>query len=226
MPFDKLKANGFMVRVGWQAMQVKFSMLNPNGALPPIQRPTRAARPMSPHTSLPALIGLTMRFHHRLLAASNLVNHWVERLLLVIGIVISLILFVQVLARYAGHSLSWSEEVGRYLLVATTFLGATVAYKRAHFIGLAGFGARFGLLVEQLITRGLQLLTLGCFGLITWYGVRYTFKAWEQTSTAVQMPMSLPISVLPLSGAIFLLHILTDITRRKDTGAADEETGS
>ncbi len=167
-----------------------------------------------------------MSLHHRLLAASNVVNHWVERLLLLIGIVISLILFVQVLARYAGHSLSWSEEVGRYLLVATTFLGATVAYKRAHFIGLAGFGARFGLLVEQLITRGLQLLTLGCFGLITWYGVRYTFKAWEQTSTAVQMPMSLPISVLPLSGAIFLLHILTDITRRNKPAAAEEEAES
>lgn len=156
-----------------------------------------------------------MRFHQRLMAVSDQLNHWVERLLLLAGVTISLILFAQVLARYAGHSLSWSEEIGRYLLVATTFLGATVAYKRAHFIGLAGFGARFGRVVEQLITRSLQALTLGCFGLITWYGVIYTLKSWDQTSTAIQMPMSLPISVVPLSGAIFLVHILTDMTRRK-----------
>lgn len=162
-------------------------------------------------------------FHHHLLAVSDRVNHWVERVLLLIGIVISLILFAQVLARYAGHSLSWSEEVGRYLLVATTFLGATVAYKRAHFIGLAGFGARFGLLMEQLIMRFLQALTLGCFGLITWYGVIYTLKSWDQTSTAVQMPMALPVSVVPLSGAIFLLHILTDMTRRKAAAAPAAE---
>jgi len=155
-----------------------------------------------------------MNLHHRLLAVSNVVNHWVERFLLLLGVVISLILFAQVIARYSGNSLSWSEEVGRYLLVATTFLGATVAYKRAHFIGLAGFGARFGRLVEKLIFRGLQLLTLGCFGLVTGYGVIYTLKAWEQTSTAVQMPMSLPISVLPISGAIFLLHVLTDLSKR------------
>ena len=102
-----------------------------------------------------------MSIHHRLLAISNVVNHWVERFLLLVGVVISVILFAQVVARYSGNSLSWSEEVGRYLLVATTFLGATVAYKRAHFIGLAGFGARFGRLVEKLIFRGLQLLTLG-----------------------------------------------------------------
>lgn len=163
-----------------------------------------------------------MSIHHRLLAVSDFVNHWVERFLLLVGVVISLILFAQVLARYSGHSLSWSEEVGRYLLVATTFLGATVAYKRAHFIGLAGFGARFGRLVEQLIFRGLQLLTLGCFGLITWYGVVYTLKAWEQTSTAVQMPMSLPISVLPVSGLIFLIHVLTDLSKRYNP-AGDED---
>jgi TRAP-type C4-dicarboxylate transport system permease small subunit len=169
-----------------------------------------------------------MNMHHRLLALSDVVNRWVERFLLLVGVVISFVLFAQVIARYAGHSLSWSEEVGRYLLVATTFLGATVAYKRAHFIGLAGFGARFGRLVEKLIFRGLQLLTLGCFGLITWYGVIYTLKAWEQTSTAVQMPMSLPISVLPISGAIFLIHVLTDLTKRHssklDDSAADEDS--
>jgi TRAP-type transport system small permease protein len=164
-----------------------------------------------------------MSFHHRLLATSDWLNHWVERLLLLAGVTISLILFVQVLARYAGHSLSWSEEIGRYLLVATTFLGATVAYKRAHFIGLAGFGARFGLLVERLITRSLQALTLGCFGLITWYGVIYTLKSWDQTSTAIQMPMSLPVAAVPVSGAIFLIHILTDMTRRKSAPKPTDE---
>jgi TRAP-type C4-dicarboxylate transport system permease small subunit len=45
--------------------------------------------------------------------------------------------------------------------------------------------------------------------------VIYTVNAWDQTSTAVQMPMSLPISVVPLSGAIFLLHILADMTKSK-----------
>jgi TRAP-type C4-dicarboxylate transport system permease small subunit len=156
-----------------------------------------------------------MSVSHQLQLYSERINDLVEKLLLVAGVAISVILFAQVLARYLGHSLSWSEELGRYLLVATTFLGATVAYKRAHFIGLAGFGARLGLLFEQFIVRGLQALTLGCFGLITWYGVIYTVNSWDQTSTAVQMPMSLPIAVVPLCGAIFLLHILADMTKSK-----------
>jgi TRAP-type C4-dicarboxylate transport system permease small subunit len=146
---------------------------------------------------------------------SERVNALVEKLLLVAGISISIILFIQVLARYLGSSLSWSEEVGRYLLIAITFLGATVAYKRANFIGLTGFGAKLGPFVEQAIVRLLQLLTLACFSLITWFGVFYTVNSWEQTSTAVQMPMSIPLSVIPLSGVVFLLHVLADMTKQK-----------
>lgn len=153
-----------------------------------------------------------MKLHPLLVTLSDGVNRVVEWLLLTIGVAFSLILFAQVVARYSGHSLSWSEEVGRYLLVATSFFGATVAYKRAEFIGLAGLGARFGRVIERGIVRLLQWLTLACFGLITWYGVGYTLKAWDQTSSAVQMPMSLPISVLPISAAIFLLHVLVDLT--------------
>lgn len=154
-----------------------------------------------------------MNLHNRLLDVSDRVNRLVEHLLLIIGVAFSIILFAQVVARYMGHSLSWSEEIGRYLLVATTFLGSTVAYKRAHFIGLAGFGAKFGHFIERAIVRLLQVLTLACFGFITWFGVGYTLKAWDQMSIAVQMPMSIPIAVLPLSGAIFLLHVLVDLTK-------------
>ena len=156
-----------------------------------------------------------MRLSHGLQRLSEQVNVLMEKLLLLAGIAIAIILFIQVLARYLGSSLSWSEEVGRYLLITITFLGATVAYKRANFIGLAGFGARLGPFIEQAIVRLLQVLTLACFGLITWFGALYTLNSWEQTSTAVQMPMSIPLSVIPLSGVVFLLHVLADMSKRK-----------
>ena len=54
---------------------------------------------------------------------SEAINTLVEKVLFVIGAVICLILFAQVISRYAGASLGWSEEVSRYLLVAITFLG-------------------------------------------------------------------------------------------------------
>src|SRR5674476_1078766 len=93
-----------------------------------------------------------MRLSHWLQRISVQVNILMEKLLLLAGIAIAIILFIQVLARYLGSSLSWSEEVGRYLLITITFQGATVAYKRANFIGLAGFGARLGPFIEQALS--------------------------------------------------------------------------
>lgn len=140
-------------------------------------------------------------------------NALVEKLLLVIGTTICLILFAQVFWRYAGSSLGWSEEVSRHLLVAITFLGSTAAYRRAGFIGLRGVGQWLGPRVEKTILFLLQLLTLSCFALICWFGVIYTVKAWEHTSASLQIPMAVPFAVIPLAALILLLHVLADMEK-------------
>ena len=145
--------------------------------------------------------------------ASRTVNTVVEKVLMATGAVICLILFAQVVARYAGASLGWSEEVSRHLLVAITFLGGTVAYKRASFIGLKGFGHRLGPFVERAIVVLLQLMTLGCFALIAWFGAIYTVKAAEHTTASLQIPMAVPFAVIPVAAVIFVLHVLADIAR-------------
>ncbi len=144
---------------------------------------------------------------------SQAINAVAEQALFVIGAAICLILFAQVVFRYAGASLGWSEEVSRHLLVAITFLGGTVAYKRASFIGLQGFGHQLGATVQRVIVAGLQLLTLACFALIAWFGAAYAVKAAEQSSASLQIPMAIPFSVIPLASAIFIVHVLADLSR-------------
>jgi len=146
-------------------------------------------------------------------AASKAINACVEKVLFVIGAVICVILFAQVLFRYAGASLGWSEEVSRHLLVAITFLGGTVAYKRVSFIGLRGFGHLFGPVIQRIIVVSLQALTLGLFLLIAWFGAAYTVKAAEHTSSALQIPMAIPYAVIPLAAVIFVIHVLADMAR-------------
>jgi TRAP-type C4-dicarboxylate transport system permease small subunit len=146
-------------------------------------------------------------------AISQSINRAVEKLLLLIGASICIILFAQVIFRYAGASLGWSEEVSRHLLVAITFLGGTAAYKRASFIGLKGFGHSLGPAIQAGITVALQLLTLTLFGVIAWFGAVYTLKAWEHTSSALLIPMSIPFAVIPIAALILVVHVLADITQ-------------
>ncbi len=144
---------------------------------------------------------------------SDAINIVAEKVLLVFGAAICIILFAQVVSRYAGESLGWSEEVSRHLLVAITFLGGTVAYKRASFIGLEGFGHYLGAIVQGAIVVALQVLTLATFGLIAWFGTAYTIKAAAQTSASLQIPMAIPFSVIPVASVIFIIHVLADLTR-------------
>ncbi len=139
------------------------------------------------------------------------VNAVVEKLLLAIGGSICLILFAQVIFRYFGASLGWSEEVSRHLLVAITFLGGTAAYKRMSFIGLKGIGHSLGRSFQQFIVVALQVATLGCFCILAWFGTEYTIKAWEHTTASLQIPMSIPFAVIPVSAMVFIVHVLADM---------------
>jgi len=149
---------------------------------------------------------------------SGALNAAVEKLLMVVGGAICVILFAQVAFRYAGYSLGWSEEVSRHLLVAITFLGGTVAYKRASFIGLQGIGHRFGPAFQRAMVFALQLLTLACFALIAWFGAGYTIKAAEHTSASLQIPMSIPYAVIPIASIIFIVHVLADMAATRGSG--------
>lgn len=142
---------------------------------------------------------------------STAVNAVVEKILFVYGTAICLILFAQVIFRYAGASLGWSEEISRYLLVSITFLGGSVAYRRTSFIGLKGFGHRLGPVIQRAIVISLQGLTLACFSFFAWFGAVYTLKAWDQSWSSLPLPMSLPFAVIPVGSVIFIIHILADL---------------
>ncbi len=150
---------------------------------------------------------------------SRWINTIVEKLLMVIGGSICLILFAQVIFRYIGASLGWSEEVSRHLLVAITFLGGTAAYKRMSFIGLKGIGHSLGRSAQQLIVVSLQVATLGCFCILAWFGTAYTITAWEHTTASLQIPMSIPFAVIPVSAMVFIVHVLADMATTFERGA-------
>jgi TRAP-type C4-dicarboxylate transport system permease small subunit len=57
----------------------------------------------------------------------------------------------------------------------------------------------------------LQLLTLSCFSILAWFGTSYTIKAWEHTTSSLQIPMSIPFAVIPLSALVFIVHVLADM---------------
>lgn len=119
------------------------------------------------------------------------------------------IIFSQVVARYVfRQSLSWSEEVGRYVFVWITFLGLAAAFKSGSHVAL-------DLLVKSLgpawrrkleILNGILVVLLASS--LLWSGVRLLEFGMRQRSPALGIPMAWVYIVEPVSGAILLYFSL------------------
>ncbi|MBP3731314.1 MAG: TRAP transporter small permease [Mailhella sp.] len=131
------------------------------------------------------------------------------------------VIFAQVVARYAfQHSLSWSEEIGRYIFVWITFLGMVLAYK-------AGAHVALDLLLSHMRGAPKKLLKLVNVALVIVLASGIFISALAlfelgtmQESPALELPMHWVYSVIPVSGILLLYYALRDfwacLTQREE----------
>ena len=124
----------------------------------------------------------------------------------------AVLIFAQVLARYAfGNSLTWSEEVGRYIFVWMSFLGmATAIREKAHVAldillqHLTGVSKR-----AVVLFNGLRLLFLS--GALTASGFFLVQYGMLQNSSAVRLPMHFVYAVIPFSGVLMFYYAFREM---------------
>lgn len=139
--------------------------------------------------------------------ASRGVNTGAEVAVAGLGSAMVLVVIAQVFARYVfNHSLFWSEELARYLLVWLTMLGASVAYRRGLHPGIDIITVRMPPVAAGW-ARILTHLTAICFfGVLVYHGVAFTHFIRFQISPALNLPKWTIYAIMPLSGVILTLH--------------------
>jgi len=134
-------------------------------------------------------------------------NRYAEYLLLLLGVSMTATVILQVFCRYVlNHSLFWSEELARYLLVWLTFIGATVAYHRNMHPGVDILFKRLDRASRDRIRQIVHLVSLVFFLVMIWYGCTFAYFIRVQTTPALSLPKWLIFSIIPISGALLSLH--------------------
>ena len=120
-------------------------------------------------------------------------NDSLEEFLMVASLILmTLIMGIQVFSRYVlGASLSWSEELTRYIFVWAGFLSVSFCTKRCISIKIEQFVAMFprrGKAVFKLVNHTLELIF---FFYLMPFAVKYLMYAVEsgQVSPACHIPM-------------------------------------
>lgn len=123
----------------------------------------------------------------------------------------SLLVFLQVVLRYVfNYSLSWSEEVARYLIVWFVFIGSSIAVReKAH----ATMDALVAYLPDQgkkVFSMIANLVSIVFCAFLIWSGSRIVSGVIESGSVtpATGMPMYIPYLALPIGAGLMLIRFL------------------
>lgn len=146
--------------------------------------------------------------------ASRCLNTWTRCLVCTMGIGMTVIVAVQVFSRYVlNHSLFWSEELARLLLIWLTFLGATVAYYHQAHPGVDGLFRRLPGSWQICAALTVHLAEMALFLVMIVSGAEFAWFVKRQITPALNLSKWVVMAVVPVSGGIFLVHCMAFIGR-------------
>jgi len=145
---------------------------------------------------------------------SNNINKFTEIVVMFLMSAISVIIFIQVVSRYVfNYSLYWSEEIGRYILIWITFLGASVGVKKLSHIGIDFIYNNFPLKLRRLIDFFTIFLGIFFAFMILYFGYKIAYFVRFQKSAALLIPMTIPYSAISVAGGIIFIHYLNTLIK-------------
>jgi TRAP-type C4-dicarboxylate transport system permease small subunit len=151
------------------------------------------------------------RISEKLSACSARVLYWT---LVVMVSVMTVLVIIQVLLRYIFfYSLSWSEEVARYLMIWVSFLAAALAVQKGLHIGMESLITRLSPAVRRkvnILTKSVVLIFLLC---LTSGGWKIAWLVREQSSPALFLSMSYAYAAAGVGGlfmSIQMFHSLIE----------------
>ena len=128
------------------------------------------------------------------------------------GVVIALMLalmviftIAQVVCRTWFVSLSWSEEATRFLLIWSTFLGASCVYRHNGNIAITVIQNLFPKNTQKNLRALIHGLCLVLFIILCWYGFLYCSRQ-VRTASAIPIKMKYIYMCLPVSMVIMSVH--------------------
>ncbi|MBO8154508.1 TRAP transporter small permease [Thermovirga sp.] len=133
--------------------------------------------------------------------------------IIVMGAMLAVI-FVQVIARYVFHnSLSFSEELARYLFVWCVFLCLPVVHRRGGHMVVGVLSERLEGFPLKALRLVAQFLTLVFMIIIFKNGITMIQRTYFQTSPALQIKMSYVYYALPIGSAAMILNTIEEMLK-------------
>lgn len=131
------------------------------------------------------------------------------------------LLFVQVVSRYVfNHSLTWSEELVRYVFIWQIWLGSSYCVKENRHIRIDVFTDRLSPSVRRAFETFITVICIVfcCFMIYKGQAVMGLVMRMDQKSPAMELPMYFVYSCIPISCALMIVRYVERLFKMRSGG--------
>lgn len=129
-----------------------------------------------------------------------------------LGVVMTLVILLQVFFRYVVYlPVPWTEELARYLMVWMGMLGAVAALRQGRHIGVRVLVERLPAGTYDRVVPLVQAAEIGFLLILAWQGWEFMSFNLGQNSPALEIPMIVPYTAIPLGCLMMALNVVADI---------------
>ncbi len=104
-------------------------------------------------------------------------------------------------------TVSWTEEVARYLMIWICMIGSTIALKEGTHVAVNLFIQKFNKRNRNVIVFINNVLIFAFLIIPAFWGIQLCFSQMGQTSPALRISMFWPFLAVPVGSIIMILHI-------------------
>ena len=113
------------------------------------------------------------------------------------------VIFLQFFTRYAmNDSASWTEEIARYLLICTTFIGAAIGVRKNNHIQVDFLYRIFPKPLMRVMSTLVDIARIAFLGYATWLTFQLLQRIGGQQMAVVDLPIGLVYSVVLVGFAL------------------------
>lgn len=129
-----------------------------------------------------------------------------EVIVMALVALLTLLIVLGALFRYAGQGLVWYDEVASVGLVWLTYYGSALAAARGAHIGFPGLVNAMPPALRVAATLFGELCILVFFALLAWTGIEvFTVLEGDHLVSLPQVPQQLVQSVIPIGAVLFIV---------------------
>jgi len=149
------------------------------------------------------------QFAFSAIRASRVLNRWVERFCVLLLVLLTLDVWLGILARYViPFPLTFTEELARYLMIWVALLAISCGISRREHIGVLFLVERLPPNLRRWLAVAIDISAFVFFAFLLVYGIGFVERGFSRLTMIFSVPKGYPFFVVPVAAALACIQLV------------------